>query len=304
MDVMIQNEVKEKYTAATNNFIEKIKDDPNVIAVIVCGSLAYDVVWEKSDIDMTVIIRDQVLKSHSYCITEDDIVINVNLVLRSNFKRSFEQMTGGSFIQSYYNKGKMLYTTDDSLVEYFEEMKQMGTDDIALSILFIACELVHTLDKCMKWLYVKKDNIYAQFYLLKAVESIARMEVCLNGEPPTRECIQKAKAFRPDIITPFYEEAMSNHLSKEEIEQRISIVWEYLEKHLDVIKKPVVDFMSDGELKTLTILTKHFHTDGHFIVGIFDYLSDKGVIEKVAQTIRLTPKSKLAVEELSYLYIP
>ncbi len=303
MDVMMQNGVKEKYTAAMNSFIDKIKDDPNVIAVIVCGSLAYDVVWEKSDIDMTVIVRDQVLKSHSYCITEDDIVINVNLVLRSNFKRSFEQMTGGSFLQSYYNKGKMLYTTDESLEEYFEEMKVMGKDDISLSIFFLACELIHLCDKCTKWLVVKKDTKYAQYYLLKAAELIARIEVCLNGEPPTRECIQKAKEFRPDIINPYYEEAMSHLFTKEEIEIRLQIIDNYLEEHLDVIKEPAVSFMSDGELKTLTILTKHFHTDGHFIVGIFDYLSDKGVIEKVSQTIRLTPKSKLAVEELGYLYI-
>lgn len=303
MDVMMQNEVKERYTAATNSFIHKVKDDPNVIAVIVCGSLAYDVVWEKSDIDMTVIIRDQALKSHSYCITEDDIVINVNLILRSNFKRGFEQMIGGSFIQSYYNKGKMLYTTDESLKDYFEDMKQMEPDDIALSILFIACELIHTMDKCMKWLYVKNDPMYAQYYLLKAAECIARMEVCLNGEPPTRECIQKAKVYRADMITPFYEEAMSRPLSKEDIESRLQIIDNYLEEHLDVIKKPVVEFMADGEIITLTIITKHFHTDGHFIVGIFDYLSDKGVIEKVSQTIRLTPKSKLAVEELGYLYI-
>lgn len=304
MNLMSQSEMKDRYLAATNRFIEKIKDDPNVIAVIVCGSLAYDLVWEKSDVDMTVIIRDQNLKCQSYCVTEDDIVINVNLVLRSNFKRSFERMIGGSFLQSYYNKGKMLYTTDDSLLEYFEDMKQMGRDDIALSVFYTACELVHTSDKCMKWLYVKKDPLYAQYYLLKSAELIARIEVCLSGEPPTRESIQKALSLRPDIMNPFYQEAMSHHLSEDEIEKRIQLIDQYLEDHLNVISEPVIDFMSDQEIKTLTLITKHFHTEGHFIVGIFDYLHEKGVIEKVSQTIRITPKSKLAVEEIGYLYIP
>lgn len=71
MDQKTQEALKQRYMAAVQSFIDKVKDDPAVIAVIVSGSLAYDVVWEKSDIDMTIIVRDQVLKNESYCIVED-----------------------------------------------------------------------------------------------------------------------------------------------------------------------------------------------------------------------------------------
>ncbi len=296
--------MKERYMAATNSFIDKIKVDPNVIAVIVCGSLAYDVVWERSDIDMTVIVRDQLLKTDSYCIIEDDILINVSLLTRNDFKRNLEKMRGGSFGQSYFAKGVMLYSTDESLPAYFEDMKQMGNDDIALSVFIMACELVHTTDKIKKWLTVKKDPLYAQYYLLKAVQSIASIEVCIAKEPPTREVIQKALSLNPDIITPFYQEAMSHHFKEEEILKSIQLIEDYLEQHIDLLKQPVLEFMSDEEIKTVTLITKYFHIEGHFIVGIFDYLTEKGIIEKVSQTIRITPKSRLAVEELGYLYIP
>ncbi len=304
MDKELQVELKKRFTNATNRFVNKIKDDPNVIAVIVCGSLAYDAVWEKSDIDMTVIIRDQVIKCNSYCVTEDDIVINVNIILRSNFKRNFEHMLGGSFEQSYYSKGKMIYTTDESLLDYFEEMKQMGRDDVSYYIFYTACELIHIYDKCQKWLLVKDDIMYAQYYLLKAAEHIARIEVCLSGEAPTRECIQKALSIRKEVISPFYDAAMSHHLTKDEVSERISLIEEYLDEHIELISEPVIKFMADGQIKTLTLITKYFHTSGHFIVGVFDYLSEKGVIERVSQTIRITPKSKASVEEIGYLYIP
>jgi hypothetical protein len=52
------------------------------------------------------------------------------------------------------------------------------------------------------------------------------------------------------------------------------------------------------------LIARHFHEDPHFLINIFDYLADKGVIERVSQTIRITPKSRQAVEELGYLYIP
>ncbi len=300
METKLQSEMTRRFQTAADSFVDKVKDDPNVIAVIICGSLAYDQVWEKSDIDSTVVVRDQILKNDSYCIIEDDITINAALVTRSEFKRMLERQSGGSFMHSYFSRGKIVYSTDDSLYEYFEEYKQMGSDDIAMSVFYMACELVHHYDKALKWLRVKNDLLYSQYYLLKAAEVIARMEVCLSGESPSREAILKAYKLNPDLITPYYQSAMSHHYSLVEILNAIHGIERYLEQHLDIIKKPVLEFMADQEMKTVTMITKFFRAESHFIVGIFDYLADKGVILKVSQTIRLTPKSKMAVEEIAY----
>jgi len=304
MDEITQLKIKERFMAALDSFVNKISDDPNVIAVIISGSLSYDLVWEKSDIDMTLIIRDQILKNDSYCIIEDGITINVSLMVRSTFKRGMERNIGGSFSQSYFSKGKMVYTTDDSLYEYFEDLKKIGSDDIALSVFYMANRLVSQYEKSLKWLKVRKDLHYAQYFLLMAAETIANMELCLNGIPSSRESIQKAYEINPELITPVYQDAMSHHLSEEEILMTIEKIDSFLVKHLEIIKKPVIEFMSDEEIKTVTLISKHFNLAGHFIIGIFDFLADKGVIEKVSQTIRVTPKSKLSVEEIGYLYIP
>jgi uncharacterized protein len=304
MDPINQEELKKRFNDAVDSFLGKIKDDPNVIAVIVGGSLTYDVIWEKSDIDMTLIVRDQILKNDSYCIVEDGITINGKLMVRSSFKRGMERMIGGSFFQAYMSQGKIVYTKDDSLYEYFEDIKSLGSDDIALSAFYMACELVSTWEKAQKWLFARKDPLYAQYYLLKAAESLANLELCLRGQTSSRNVIQSALKINPELMAPFYQEPMARHLSEEEIIKGINKIDNYLEDHLDILKKPVLEFMSDGEIKTVTLITKHFRTEAHFIIIIFDYLAEKGVLERVSQTIRITPKSKMAVEELGYLYIP
>jgi predicted nucleotidyltransferase len=300
MEKNLQTEMTIRFQKAADSFVDKVKSDPNVIAIIICGSLAYDQVWEKSDIDMTLVVRDQQLKNDSYCIVEDDITINVALVTRSGFKRYLESIHGGSIMHSYFAKGRILYSTDDSLYEYFEDFKIVGNDDMEVTVFFAACELVHYYDKCSKWLTVKNDPLYAQYYLTKVAEVIARIEVCLSGESPSREAIIKAIVLNNDMIRTYYHEAMSHHYSREEIENAIEKMERYMDQHLEVIKKPVVDYMSDGEMKTVTMITKYFRAQSHFIIGIFDYLADKGVIAKVSQTIRLTPKSRMAVEEIAY----
>ncbi|MCL6457128.1 MAG: nucleotidyltransferase [Gorillibacterium sp.] len=304
MNVREQAELKKRYIAATDSFVSKVKDDPNVIAVIICGSLAYDHVWEKSDIDMTLIIRDQHLQKNNYCIIEDDITINVQLIARSVFKRSFEKMIGGSIPQSYFAKGSIIYTTDDSLFEYFEEIKTLGSHDIALSLLQISCELVDIYRKCQKWLTVKKDPLYAQYYLLKAAELIAKMEVCSQGEPPIRESIQKILEKNPELLAPFYMDAMSRYMGEAEIHIAIERMGSYLDQKLEIIQQPVIEFMADQEIKTVTLFVQHFQMVSHYLISILEYLAEKGVIEKVSQTIRITPKSKPSLEEIGFLYIP
>ena len=304
MDNNKQAQLKERFNNAMDNFVNKVKDDPNVIAVILSGSLAYDMIWEKSDIDMTVVVRDQSLKNNDYSIIEDGIIINVYLMVRSEFKRGMERNIGGSFSQSYFSKGKIVYTTDDSLYEYFEDIKKIGSDDIALSAFYMASMLVGTYDKCQKWLTAREYPLYAQYYLLKAAEIIANMELCLNRQSASRESIQKALLLNPEVLNTFYSDAMSHHFSADEVAKAIKKIDNYLEQHLDILKKPIMEFMSDQEIKTSTLIAKHFHASPHFILEIFEYMADKGIIERVSQTIRITPKSKLAVEELGYIYIP
>ena len=298
-----QAELKERYLAAVNSFVEKVKVDPNVIAVIVSGSLAYDVLWDKSDIDMNVVVRDQVLKNTSYSITLDGIIINLNLSTRSSFKRELEGSIGGSFFQSYLAKGMVVYSSDDSLIESFEDMKVIGKDDSALSAFRIAAELLGTVEKVEKWLTARQDPLYAQYYLLKAAESVAAMELCIAGLPIGRDAIQKVLALNPAAITPIYQEPMSRLFSDEDIRESIDRLYSYLDQHLDTIAKPVLTFMADQEIKTSTLLAKQFDTEPHFIVHVFEYLADKGIIERVSQTIRITPKGKQVHEELGYLYI-
>jgi hypothetical protein len=80
---------------------------------------------------------------------------------------------------------------------------------MALSVFYMASALVGIYEKCQKWLIARKDPLYAQYFLLKAAEIIANMELCLSGEPGSRESIQKAMKLNPGAISPFYGDAGS-----------------------------------------------------------------------------------------------
>jgi len=264
------------------------------------GSLSYDFVWEKSDVDMVVIIRDQKITSADYCLDEENVVINASIATRSDFIRRIEKSGGGTIVHSLYSKGEMIYTTDESLREIFEESKAMGASDVELAAMLHACEIVGGAEKVEKWLRVKEDVSYANFYILKTSESIARMEVTLNGIVPTREAVIQASAINPGLMERFYGRPIRKPYDVKEAFTALEDIYKYVENHMDVIKRPVLEYLEDGQIKTLTMLKNHFRTDAHFISHLMEYMAGLGVIHKCTQTIRITPKGRQTAEEIAY----
>ncbi|NLN45333.1 MAG: nucleotidyltransferase [Clostridiaceae bacterium] len=295
--------MRQRYLEAMEAFLDKARPDPNILAVVVGGSLAYDVIWEKSDIDITVVVRDQLLRSRSYSIVEDGIVLNLSMATRSEFRRDLERCACGSCGQAYYAKGQMVYTADESLAEFFEENRVIGEDDAALSVMMMAGMLISDLEKSRKWLVARRDPQYAQYFLLHCTETVAVMELCLRGEPASRAAIQKAMVIEPELMQRVYTCPMSHLYTPEEVEEAQREMEAYLERHIDIIARPVLAFLADGELKTGTLIERHFHEEIHFLIMVFDWLADKGVIDRAARTIRITPKGRQVFEEIGYLYV-
>ena len=304
MDEREQAALRQRYQAAIDRFIERVKEDVNVIAVIVGGSVAYDVIWEKSDVDMAVVVRDQPLKNDYFCVEEDGIFLSVFIMPRSQFRRGLERSIGGSFMQSYLANAMIVYSTDESLNEFFEESKTIGADDIALSALRLASELIGLMHKAQKWLSVRRDAAYAQYYLLKTAETIAHMELCMRGLPISRSAIQKAMALNPEVMSLFYHEPMTRRLSEAELQDRLERLDGYIQGKMDLFQKPVIAYLADGEIKTAAMIGKQLHTDSGFLIEALNYLAEHGRIEKASQLIKLTPKSRLSVEESGFMVFP
>ena len=302
-DALRQEELTQRYLAAVNSFVDKLKTDPNIIAVYLCGSLSHAKVWEKSNVDMVVIVRDQELTTRSYSIDEDDIILNVDLTTRSAFKRDMGKQKGGSVGHSVLALGRFLYTTDDSLEQMAADFREMGDDDIELSFFHRAAGLVWAMEKIEKWLRVRKDPTYAQYYILTAADILAGMEMLVHRAIPTREAVLDVEALCPGFIRPFYQDPLSRPYGLEDCWATLDLMKKYLADHTGLVAAPVLECMGDGEIKTVTELVKHLEMDSHSITHVFEFLEEQGIVAKVTQTIRITPKGKKAVEEVAYMLI-
>src|SRR6266851_9669013 len=75
--------VRQRYEEALESFVARVKQDRYIVAAILFGSLAYDDVWEKSDIDLMLIGRDDKTTERFCALVENGITLHAEVIPRS-----------------------------------------------------------------------------------------------------------------------------------------------------------------------------------------------------------------------------
>src|SRR5512142_3224068 len=99
--MQVQAEVRERFQAALDRLAVRLEEDYYVLAAVLYGSVARGEPWERSDIDLNVILRDgQERETRHLWVVEDDINISIDLMTRNEFRRALEGSLQGSFLHS------------------------------------------------------------------------------------------------------------------------------------------------------------------------------------------------------------
>ena len=142
--------VRQRYEEALESFVARVKQDRYIVAAILFGSLAYDDVWEKSDIDMLLIVRDDKADDRFYTLVENGISIHTNLVTRSKFKATFERALQGTWAQSVLARSMLLCSTGETLQAYYENVRHVGSRDREMQMLTALNPVLSLLTKAEK----------------------------------------------------------------------------------------------------------------------------------------------------------
>lgn len=301
-----RNDLQRKYMRAVESLCDRLKRDKNVIAVIIMGSLSYDQVWEKSDIDISIVVNDNCKAQSQLCLLEDDIYVNGNLYTRSEFMKTMNKTIKATGIHSYYSLGTMVYCKDDALKEEFDQfcnLDGIGDKDKSYSLMQNTAAVLYTVYKAEKWLKVKSYVRYSYIWIVDALRHISAIEVILNNNIPSREVILQALKYKNPIIEKLYIELMDNRKNSINISTAIDTIYEYLREHRDTICKPLIDYFDNvTEIKSLSTIVQDFNKtiSTTVICDICEWLCAEGILVKDISETYITKKSINIVYEPAY----
>src|SRR5262249_33550137 len=121
----------------------------------------------------------------------------------------------------------------------------------------------------------------------------------------SREVIQRALAHNPILFKGLYTDLIHSDPSAAQIETALKSITAYLHANLEALFGLVVDYLrEEGEVRSITEMNHYFERNYNIesVDNACEWLSDEGIIQKLAVPVRLTTKSRVSMEEAAYYY--
>ncbi len=301
--------IQEKFQAAFDSFLDKVKQDRNIIAVYLFGSLVRGDMWEGSDLDVIAVTSDEKCPRTMFVLVEHGITFHCDVMSRSQFRRSHERMLRGSVQHQIFTTGRLVYTTDESLEEYYQDLAEVGARDFEMLACYAGLIAVAYRHSVRKSLYAHKDPTYLFVWLLTVVRYLANIEVALNQEKIQRESLHQALRLNPETFKPIFDTLFYGEKTLEALEKVAALVDDYLRDRARMIFKPLLGYLQkEGEVRGLSEIYTHLvnrlqmQQESVQLMDTCDWLVDIGIMEQVSSPVNLTPKSRVTVDEPAYFY--
>ena len=297
-------DTRQRFESALDDLLIEIREDPNILAAILCGSLSHDQVWDLSDIDLVLItIDDKKMVSRPIAIVKDHINVHSSILTRGEFRQSLEGATRNTFEHSFYAKATLLFSEDPSIAKLFEGITLLGERDKQTQQMIAGASALGPLYKAKKWWAIKSDLDYTALWLLYTATAIAQIELGAAGRIVAREVPPEALELNPDLFKVIYSDLLNKKKTRKAVGTALETVEQYLLDRTESLFAPILDYLkASGDPRSMTEIHAYFERNHGFLEALIacEWLSDMGFIEKASTPVKLTVRSKVDVEELAF----
>jgi predicted nucleotidyltransferase len=299
--------IEEKFRGALEALVNEVREDRSILAAILCGSLAHDKVWAKSDIDLVfVTIDDKKVQKGDLALYADGVNVHALLVPRTEFRRTVEGSLANSFMHSLLAKGRLLYTHDETIKDLCARLHEIGERDTRMQLLRAGTWALGPIYKARKWLLTRGDLDYTSLWILYAVTPLAQIEVISRRLLADREVIPQAMTLNPAFFKTVYSDLLNGKKTRRNVEAALESVDRYLAQRAETLFEPVIDHLREvGEARSCSEIEAYFQRnfDAGGVTTACEYLADQGRIGKASLPVQLTRKSDIEVQELAFFYL-
>jgi uncharacterized protein len=284
-----------------------VKGDRSVLAAILCGSLAHDKVWAKSDIDLVLVtIDDKKVDSTDLALYADGVNVHAFLIPRVRFRQTVEGSLRNSFMHSLLAKGRLLYTHDQTIADLCASLGEIGGRDTQVQLLRAATSALQAIYKAHKFFVTRGDLDYTGLWILYAATPLAQVEVIGARLLADREVIPQAMKLNPTFFKTVYSDLLNAKKTRRSVQTALDAIDRYVAERVAMLFGPVIDYLREiGEARGSSEIEDYFkrNFDVSGVTTVCEYLADQGIFGKASTPARLTKKSNVEVQELAFFYI-
>jgi len=298
--------IQREFTKALDALIDQVKEDRSVLAAILCGSLSYDKVWAKSDIDLVLVtVDDKKIDRTGLSLYADGVNVHAFLLPRAEFRRTVEGALRNSFFHSLLARGRLLYSHDETIADLYATLDEIGGRDKQVQLLRAMTSALPAIYKAHKWLVTRGDLDYTALWILYAATPLAQVEVISADLLADREVIPQAIELNPAFFKTVYTELLNSKKTRKGVQAAVDAIDAYVAERAGALFGPVIEYLIEaGEARSCSEIEDYFkrNFDISGVTTACEYLADQGLIGKASTAVHLTKKSNVEVQELAFFY--
>lgn len=169
-----------QYQKAFNSVVDRIKIDESVLSVMVFGSMVTGDLWEESDIDIFVIVKENFSEIRDIYAQENDVPIHIKLMGKEKFIQIYSDNLKGGYIHRIFSSSRLIFSKDmDITVRYDGGRFFPDIDRERWGMCFLG-KLLKDIGVCKK--YLSSDGIYTAYSTaIRCIEKYSRLFVNSSG---------------------------------------------------------------------------------------------------------------------------
>lgn len=304
-----------RFQTALETFLDRVREDRCILAVVLVGSLNRETIWRKEGVYLWVVERDGVTKRLRSdgkderifrTLVDEGVNLHAEIIPRSRFKLMVEGASRTAFSCNFFAKRELLYCEDPSIEGWFAEADVAATKDQEKELLATSTWAIYAHRHALRVLDYKQDLELARQEVLCAAHGMAALEVVAQGEVFEHTVIYRAMELRPELFREIYTDVLPAPPQEAILRAALDRIQTDLESRIDELCKPLLHYLSkSGRAVPLSELCEHFAYTQLYpwhLEAACEWLERRGRIEKFSSPYKLTNKSRVDVEEPAYIF--
>lgn len=180
-----------KYQKAYSGVIEKFKSNESVLAVMVFGSMVTGDLWEESDIDFFVILKDTPNQIKNIYTEEKEVPVHIKLMSKEKFLQLHESDLRGGFIHRIFASSRLVFSKDMDITNRYNNGRYYPDLDKERWNMVYLGKTLKSIGICKK--YLANNGIYTAYSTaVKCIDDFAKLYINCSGYMVSKDATSMA----------------------------------------------------------------------------------------------------------------
>lgn len=292
-----------QYQRAFNGLVERLKGNDTVLAAMVFGSVITGDLWDKSDIDLFVIVNEKIPDIKNIYTEEKGVPVHIKLMSKNKFMQLYDEDLRGGFIHRIFASSRLVFSKDEDITNRYDSGRYYPDLDRERWNMVYLGSLLKSSGVCRKYLY--NDGIYTAYAsAVKTAEEYAKLFVNSSGYMISKDAMTMAM----NLNDKFKQRVDELFFSKEDVKKAIEKLLTFVDENIDADLKNITSillnymkekdaFLSGEDIKKATL----FHSFDIDIEEILEKLCEKDIVKKETRDYKASDGKTLFKENVYFI---